>query len=249
MKNSGGRAARSLSVLSCRERADGVRGGSARGRSKDEAGFGLIEVIVASLVLALAVAFSARSLTTSLAANDQAQVRMVAGQIAARAIQEAEGLPYQEAAQGLDPATVTTADPYFVKTGACWYYGPASNHLLVPTQGSSTPEPPFIPYRSGITEDKITFTLATYPMVQATSTTCTLETNDTTPNVPIAVVVQVSWEVGGAQEHLTVHTMLYTVNSEASQTSGGTTPPPGPGPGPVELPEPPRGVAGQSHRR
>lgn|GEM_PF-3763850 len=206
---------------------------------RPDGGFGLIEVIVALTLLGGAVLFLTRTLTTSVWANTQASTRAAAAQVASATMQELDNLGYSTVSEGLSCptgspcSTLAQSDPNgnLHYSNGCWYFGAVAKGLLVPTTASTASDPPVIPYVSGgkgypnPIERGVTFTVATYPMFQTAAypaVTCTTLTNGSAPDVPVIVVIEVTWTKGGVgTQHLVMQTELYSAPPPAAVQSGG----------------------------
>lgn len=200
-----------------------------------DAGFGLVEVIVALLVLAIAITFLSGGLTSSLLSTAQSQYRTTAAEVASQTIQEAQNLGYATVSEGIACpipsgsqycSKLAEADPnnmvQYSSTDHCFYYGSPANKLLVPTTNeSSSPSSattPIIPYATGpgtsyptSAVNGMKFTVATYPVFnlnQYTNDSCSQTLSGTDPSVPVTVVVEVSWGAGTTQR-LSMQTVLY----------------------------------------
>lgn len=220
--------------------ARGSRDGASRAPRGGEAGIGLVEVLVAVLLLGLASSFAAQSLMTSASADAGDQGRLAAAQLAASALAEVEALPYSEVAQGLSQSTSSTGTatldgsstaaagdlPLEQGPGGCWYYGTGTS-WVVPADAANTTLPPLVPYASTVSEDGTTYMVATIPMVPvdgSATSTCTAEQHDSTDaEAPVTVLVDVSWVLGGHRQALTQQTVLYATGSTAGATVCGAS--------------------------
>ncbi|HUC35784.1 MAG TPA: prepilin-type N-terminal cleavage/methylation domain-containing protein [Acidimicrobiales bacterium] len=203
-----------------------------------ESGFSLVEVIVAITVLALSVTFVSSELVTSSTATGNAQTRLVASEIASQTLQQAENEGYGTVSEGIDcTTTCTPSDPnnhlsQIPSNSGCWYYeatpGGKSATMLVPTTGSQEVQPTW-PYTTpapnfygksylATNEDGVNFTIATYPMFDtnagdpygSSGVNCTTLTNGTAPEVPLIVVVEVSWPSAKPTQYVSTQTVMYT---------------------------------------
>jgi hypothetical protein len=185
------------------------------------------------------VLFLTRTLTTSVWANAQASTRAAAAQVASDTMQQLDNLGYATVSEGISCptgspcTTLAQSDPNgnLQYSNGCWWFGSASNGLLVPTTASTATDAPVIPYVSGgrgypnPIERGVKFTVATYPMFQTSAypaVTCTSLTNGTAPSVPVIVVIEVTWTKSGAgTQHLVMQTELYAAPPPAAVQSGG----------------------------
>lgn len=190
-------------------------------------------------LLAAAVLFLTRTLTTSVWANTEASTRAAAAQVASGTIQELDNLGYATVSEGISCSvgspctTLSQSDPNgnLTYSNGCWYFGPAANGLLVPTTASTASSPPIIPYVSGgrgypnPIARGVSFTVVTYPMFQTlryTGVSCTTLTDGSAPEVPITVVIEVTWTKGGlGTQHLVMQTELYAAPPPVSVSNGG----------------------------
>lgn len=155
--------------------------GRARSRlraGERNAGFGLIEVLVAVMLLTVVIVIVLRATATSLAASVVAKEHTVATSLITQAVAEATALPFAELQSGLDPSS--TADPGFATdpniTGCSTTSG-SETCTFVPTgatidanntDSTGSPEPPIVPHISTETVGA-TYTIKTYPTVSSST--------------------------------------------------------------------------------
>lgn len=196
-------------------------------RAPGEEGFTLLEAMIAILILALAVVLLSRSLIGSNVAAGAAQERVVADGIANQTIQKVDNLGYGTASEGLACPTSSSpcsSDPNGMLhyQSGCWWYSAAGGSLIVPTNDeTSVTNSPYIPFFSTTTVDHVAYTIATYPMfnnsesaLQASASdyqtvTCAELTADTAAEIPVTVVVEVSWGAQSSQ-HVSLQTQLFS---------------------------------------
>ncbi len=180
----------------------------ARSRFRDESGFGLVEVLVALLLLAVVSVPTAYALTGAMGSTSYARSRIVASQLANQAIEQVEALPFADVASGLTSSEVTASQylehvPQSTTSPSYWIYAPTGE--VVPTAGTSATGPPLVPCSSSVTENGVTYTVDTYPM----------DYQDTSPPSPGApppmmrVASVVHWTFSSQPETLSDQTLLY----------------------------------------
>lgn len=220
---------------------------SRHGRDK---GFTLIEATIAISLLALVIIFMSGNLITSAWGTQQAQARLVAAEIASKTLQQATKLGYESVSEGLECATADcTSLAYPDPNGqlnrasdGCWYFTSPANQLLVPTQynpTSGTTDIPIVPnttttsgpYQSP-TVNGVTYTVTTYPMFNETEfsaatppVTCTDLANGTAADVPVTVVVEVTWAQNAkSPQSVSMQTMLYDAPQPVDSAGNCPTP-------------------------
>lgn len=208
-----------------------VRGGFhealRRHRAKD-GGFTLIEVLIGITLLGLAVFYMGGAVIGAGNGTQRAQARAEAIDLANAALQEGQNLGYDTVAEGVDCPTSTSAcasDPnglyhYSGGSSGCWYYGTGtSTRYLVPViaeASSGSSDAPLIPFSSTQTVDHVSYTTSAYPMFDTSAysgVSCATLANDSAPEVPIILVVVVSWGSGGLHQTVSEQTQLFETAS------------------------------------
>ncbi len=157
-----------------------------RRRAEDDAGFTMIELVVAITVLTGILVAVADSALVSMRAVALGRQRTSANSLATQALEEVRALPYATLAKGLDDTDLaaTPLDASITRVGSVYSFkGETLPHGNIVASG--TTEPPLVPHRSNTTMSGVTYTVATYPTLVAAS-----------PGV-VRVTVVVSWSANG----------------------------------------------------
>src|SRR5438876_4009058 len=118
-----------------------------RCRLRGEGGFTLIELAVASGVMATALAMLAGVLTSGLSATGYARERQMASQLANQAVEQTRALPFTALKNGLstaDPGLSPAADPNITTCGTAYCFGgePLATHPADPINDKA----PLVPH-------------------------------------------------------------------------------------------------------
>jgi hypothetical protein len=159
-------------------------------RGAEEGGFAFIEVVVACTVLFVASFAVGSQLDTQFVSISSSEAQQAGAGLLNQAMEEVRGLPYTFVSTGLSLSdATTTSDPYLSIVGQTCK---TNNTSIWPTAEvvpcaapSNESQPPFAPHISHPVEDGITFSVATYPSIDAADT-------GTGPNV-YRVTAVVSW--------------------------------------------------------
>jgi prepilin-type N-terminal cleavage/methylation domain-containing protein len=155
-------------------------------RGGDE-GFGLIEVMIAMVILAIVVLAVTRAAVGAESGATLAQQETVANALASEAVAQVEALPYADLAAGLNPAVDDLAlSPYVSATGSgssASYVLTLNNEQILTDNSATDGEAPLVPFTS---TDKlgISYTVSSFP---------TIANGATGANGVITVTVIVSW--------------------------------------------------------
>jgi Tfp pilus assembly protein PilV len=149
-----------------------------------DAGFGLLEALVALFVLALVLVGVERGAIATIQASAFNRQHVVATGIVTEALAQAETLPFTSLEEGIDSAVgpPLSSDPN-VETvtgpsGTSYVY--RGNGQVISTSGTDASEAPFAPYATTVTNG-IDYDVSTYPTTTASA-----------PGV-VTVTVVVTW--------------------------------------------------------
>jgi len=149
----------------------------------EDAGFSLVELVVAITILAVAMLGVGEGLLATMTASSVARERSVATALVSGDIAKVESLPFATLEAGLNPSADSLgADPEIASTvsgtGTTYQFKPTG--ATIPATSSASSEPPLVPHLVTVT-DQVPYKVATYPTVNAS-----------TPGI-VTVVVVVSW--------------------------------------------------------
>jgi len=141
-----------------------------RFRLGDDAGFGLIEVLVALTVLTVVLLTVERGTIATLSAESLAKEHSVASTLVSAKIAEAESLSFPALKAGLNPSVdPLNQDPNIssvtTPSGTSYVFIPTGATLA--TSGTATSEPPIIPHISTVNIG-IPYEVAVYPTISST---------------------------------------------------------------------------------
>ena len=136
------------------------------GSRSDEAGFTLVEVLVAITLLAILLVGLAGEGIDALSTSSYANQRSVAAGLISGAMAQVTALPFADLQAGLNPADSLAGDPNVTQSGNGYIFAPSGATLA--TSGTSTSEPPLVPHVTTVTVG-IPYHVAVYPTVSASS--------------------------------------------------------------------------------
>jgi type II secretory pathway pseudopilin PulG len=170
----------------------------------DEAGFTLLELVLACGVLALVLASLAYTGTMAFADAAISRHRTSAASLANEALEQVRALPYNKVALGLSTTDIATgADPAITSSGGVYRF----DGERIPN-GNNEAIAPLVPHQATRTLDDMDFTVSVY---------VTYLGDDITSRA-LRVTVRVSWESplrAGVQKFVDAQTVVYS-------PSGGT---------------------------
>src|SRR6202035_2931657 len=169
-------------------------------------GFALLEVLVATAVLATALVGIGSVLGTELVSISSATNQQVAAGLLNQAIEEVRALPYQIVANGLNTTDATIAtDANIAVSGTTpnQTYTFTPTHEAIPHASLSYTQAPLVPHVSATTVDGTAFNIATYPTIDAAATGV------------YRITVIVSWRAGviGGVSRISAQTFVYSESS------------------------------------
>lgn len=133
----------------------------------DDAGFGLIEVLVAVFLLTIVVLIVLRGTITAMSASVLAKEHSVATSLITGAVAEVTALPFADLQAGLNPvADNLLADPTISQSGSTYTFVPTG--ATIPTSNTNTSETPLVPHVETTTVG-IPYNVAVYPTTTSAS--------------------------------------------------------------------------------
>ncbi|MEX2394128.1 MAG: hypothetical protein WD826_06585 [Actinomycetota bacterium] len=166
----------------------------------DEAGFSLVEIMVASGVILVSLTLLASVLTAGLKASGIARQRQSATGLANRAIEQIRSLPFQTVERGLDVTDITNSQDPNITSNGCDTASCFNGERIV--NGTNAPVEPLVPHRRATTIGPTDFTISAYVTNYMNVTT----------SPTYRVTVHVSWTNvlrGGLSEQLEAQTLIH----------------------------------------
>ncbi len=170
-----------------------------------EGGFTLVELMVASGVMATALAMLAGVLTSGLSATAYARERQSANSLANQVLEQIRGLPFNRMKSGLLTSDLA-GDPNILQTGCPT--APCIGGESIVNSGGVSAVTPLVPHRQTITVGKTAFTVSAY---------ITYYNNDATSDARRATAV-VTWSsvLANTQKSVSVQTILFDTQTGPS---------------------------------
>ncbi|HLI72563.1 MAG TPA: hypothetical protein VKU86_01700 [Acidimicrobiales bacterium] len=169
-------------------------------------GFALLEVVVATMLLAVSLVGIGSVLGSQLLSIGNSTSQQVAGGLLNQAMEEVRAVPYQIVANGLSTSDTTIAtDANISVTGTA----PNQTYTFVPT-GEQVPhgslaytQAPFVPHIATTTARGTTYTIAAYPTIDGAGTGV------------YRVTIMVSWHANaiGGVSRISAQTLVYSESS------------------------------------
>ena len=169
-------------------------------RAAGESGFSLIELVLASGIMALVMASLAYVGTVAFTDAAVARNRQTASNLANQALEQVRALPYDTVALGLLTSDVSTGDSDISHVGTAYKYGGET----IPNHTNNAAVAPLVPHKATQTIDGIDYTVATYVTYL----------NDDTTSRSYRVTTKVSWvsalRGAGVQKFVEAQTVVYS---------------------------------------
>lgn len=191
------------------------------GRGRQQGGFALLEVMIASSVLLMVLAGVGSLLGTELVSVGASGAEQTANGLLTKAMEEVRALPFQLVVDGLSPTDSSIAtDPNITISGTSpnqtYTFKPTLESIPVAapytqTQGIDTPQidGPFVPHITHPVINGITFAVAAYPTI------------DPEKSGFYRVTVIVSWTPHHGVSSISAQTFVYSPGSGGSGPSSG----------------------------
>src|SRR3954451_20099663 len=169
-------------------------------RVSGESGFSLIELVLASGLMALVMSSLAYVGTVAFTDAAVSRNRQTAANLANQALEQVRALPYDTVALGLLTSDVASGDSAITVSGGAYKY----NGETIPNHTNSATVEPLVPHRSTKTIDNVGYTVATYVTF----------VNDDTTSRSFRVTTKVSWAGGlrgsRLQKFVQAQTVVYS---------------------------------------
>jgi len=133
--------------------------------SRGDDGFSIIEAVIATALLSIALITVERGAIVAMSAASVAKEHSVATSLVSGDIAQLVALPFTDLQAGLNPSVDSlTSDPNITQSGSTYTF--KLNGATIPTTNTNTSEAPLVPHITTVTVG-IPFSVATYPTVSA----------------------------------------------------------------------------------